>query len=97
MTNLEKYISLFPLQGELTQEIIEKAHPYNTRECQGALTLKAALGENISLLANGDCWGSNQGVQSIKEGGEVRLTTMENLCFPHAKTPQKVTFIIDKS
>jgi hypothetical protein len=90
-----KVEDLFPLEGEITQEIIDKADIWNPMKCIGALALKAAL---LTLLKEEDfttSWAADIGHPTIL--GERRtITTKEDVDLMDIKKPQKVTFIIQE-
>lgn len=84
--------NIFPLQGYITQEIINKANIYDVCSCIGALTLKEALGDNIRFFEK-ISWGNSSGNNTFN-GKPVSITTEEDIYFMGVTTPQKVTFIL---
>ena len=60
MSTSNKYLSLFPMEVEVTEEMIEEGtkHLEDCRKCIGALTLRKGLGDNISLLSDDLTWGT---------------------------------------
>lgn len=95
MTNTERYKSLFPLKGIITQDIIDNANISSINNCIGSLTLKAALGDNIDLLdCSGGLWGNSYGSNHIKDGGFVRITTTDGVEMMGVNKPMEVTFIV---
>lgn len=94
MTHLKQYKALFPLKGEITQEIINTANTFDYGNCIGALTLKAALGVDIELVDSViSIWGSRNGIQRI-EGIPVAVTTIGGINMMRVTEPQSVTFIL---
>ena len=81
---------MFPLEAEITQEIIDTADTYNVEDCIGAKTLKAAI-TKIGISAD-ISWGTTCGY--ILSPYQLCITTKENIDMMKVKTPQKVTFII---
>lgn len=102
MTKMEQFLSLFPLKGEITQEILDKTTidtRTDSKRCPGALTFTAALGENIKLLDGPVKWlvkyayfGENRIDKECIPG----ITTLEGIRFTLVDKPQTVTFIIVK-
>lgn len=102
MTTKQKYESLFPLKGYITQEIIDSAEVTHPGKCIGAMALRNALGENINLIHKkwrDNIWGYKNGQQiiSVPEGADfdsVRLGTIEGIDLTEVRTPMEVTFIL---
>lgn len=85
--------NLFPLEGEITQEIIYESVLLDVRKCIGALTLLASLEGKIDPVSSDIAWGVHTGLNKIN-GQVVRITTKEDVNMMEIKKPQKVTFII---
>ena len=64
MENLEKFKALFPLEVEVTQEIIDSGTTNigSPSDCIGALALRKGLGEKGLSLLNRIRWGTRSGV-----------------------------------
>lgn len=92
---LKQFLALFPLKGQLTEQIINNADVYNTDDCRGARTLTAALGDNISLIYGKVKWGDTFGGCTV-DGANIFLSTEMNTNFMEAKEPQTVIFVVDK-
>lgn len=94
---LKDITSLFPLKGQLTQEILDKANIHDINKCNGALTLKAALPEGMQDYVT---WGVYTGVVYTNKkkqdtiGSHAVISTLEDLDFMDATTPQEVTFVL---
>jgi uncharacterized protein (DUF1919 family) len=96
MTVNEKFRSLFPLKGMITQEIIDNSDRYCSNNCVGALTLKAALGENFELICvNVGLWIDVTGYVLTKDNYTTRLKTLEEIPMMKVLEPQEVTFVLD--
>lgn len=94
MTNYDKFISLFPLEGEVTEAILKKGNVDDTGKCYGALTLKKALGRNFKLIEDPNCiWGNDFGQVKV-DGATITITTRYKLGFMNLTKPRKVVFII---
>lgn len=92
--NKQELMDLFPIKGYLTQEIIDKADIGNTANCRGALTLKAALGDNLKYFKQDSMWGAITGTVSVISGGEFDITTKEGINFMTTNEPQDVLFYV---
>lgn len=92
---MEQFKLLFPLKGEITQEIIDSANIFDIANCIGALTLKSALGENLQLVESKSLWGSYTGFINLVDETKVSIGTIENTNFMNVTKPQLVTFIIE--
>jgi hypothetical protein len=90
--HLKDLKKLFPLEGQLTNEILNSAVPLDNRNCRGVLTLKAALGE-VSKELGFVTWGTYNGSISLA-GNILYVTTRENTNFVASKKPGKMTFIL---
>ena len=91
----EQILALFPLKGEVTQEILDNADIHDTGNCRGAQALKAALGDNLQYFDEHNMWGTTYGRVYLKDGNTFRLTTEEGYEFMHGITaPCIVTFIV---
>lgn len=102
--------SLFPLKGEITPAILQKADRRDTKRCVGARTLRAALGEQFATYFSGKGgaevlhdpeadyfgWGAYCGNVRTRQGGEYLIGTEEGLQMMEVTEPQAVTFIISK-
>jgi hypothetical protein len=95
----EELKDLFPLYGNITQEIIDSAKIYNSQRCIGALSLRSALGHytekhNFTMSCGG--YSGNLILNLNDENSDiyVRLTTEEKVNMMKITEPQLVTFII---
>lgn len=85
--------NLFPLKGEITQEIINKANVKNPYACIGALTLKAAL-DKAGVNSNVS-WAHHSSYSTTIEGQSLGIiTTEQGINMVKVTTPQEVTFIM---
>ena len=82
MSTSNKYLSLFPMEVEVTEEMIEEGtkHLEDCYKCIGALTLAKGLGDNKDLLPTGwggPSWGISQSKYKTKVGdvGDVYFFT----------------------
>ena len=75
MDRIEKYVSLFPMEVEVTKEIIEEGLKcqYDSYRCLGVLTLAKGLGDNVSLVSGGLIWGTYSSETIV--GDEIMLTS----------------------
>jgi len=83
--------NLFPLEGELTEKILKSSNIFDSTECNGALTLKEALKEDLNICTVK--WLSRYGSIFI-DNDVLHITTKEKINFVIQKEPIKVTFII---
>lgn len=91
--NKEEFELLFPLEAEITQDIIDQADITYLRKCIGALTLKKILKDHIpEYLLDTIFWYDTLG--GIFEIG-VDITTSTKIEMMEVREPTKVTFIID--
>jgi hypothetical protein len=67
MENTEKFKALFPMEVEVTQDIIDEADIGDSKHCIGALALNKGLGkEGLSLLHKGyGSWANCVGCQVL--------------------------------
>lgn len=84
--SLTEIKSLFPLTVEVTQEIIDKANPFNPYDCIGNHTLKSVLGSQVSIM-----WTSIDGEIRIP-GGKVFIKTRGKVSMMDIEKPRSVTF-----
>lgn len=85
---------LFPLEGKITQDIIDKADRWDPRKCVGALTLEAALFTRLKKEDFTISWATIIGHPMIL--GECQtITTKEGIDMMEINKPQKITFIIE--
>lgn len=99
-TKQKKFKALFPLKTKITKETIDEVlkngNLWSTGKCIGALTLKKALGKNVSLLDNpNDIWGLSNGTMSVG-GVDITLTTKSGKNMIDVRTPRQCTFILAK-
>lgn len=93
--NKEDIIKLFPLKGEITQDIIKNADRDDIANCVGALTLQDALGKELCKQVQAE-WGAWSGsVNDSKGTWAIRLTTPNSVDFMGVYSPREVTFIIE--
>lgn len=101
MKKMEQFKALFPLEGMITQEIIDKGKNdvSNPERCIGALTFQAALGENVNLFDKMPRWmvRASSWVNEIDNHSAPMITTTEGINFMHVRHPQAVTFILQES
>ena|SRR5688572_1691033 len=91
--NAEQFKVLFPLEGQVTQDILSNARLLNPWECIGALTLKAALGEEVVSKIQDISWRNWDGC--VRLGNDyINIGTQENIPVIDIKQPQELTFII---
>lgn len=83
--------NLFPLEAELTEKILESSNIFDCTECNGALTLKEALKEDLNICTVR--WSSIYGSIFI-DNDVLHITTKEKINFVMQKEPVKLTFII---
>jgi hypothetical protein len=103
----EEINSLFPMEVEVTQKMIDQSLKYNpnakpedhhdwelTRFCLGARVLFKGLYEHSATpLFNGDIyWGSQSTTLISKDGELVPITTKEGVDFTKITEPCIVTF-----
>jgi len=93
ISNTYRLKVLFPLNGYITQEIIDKANVNDPKRCIGALTLKEALNNNNKLLSHCIYWADTDGNVKVDKKW-LSITTIENIDFMKVIEPQSVTFII---
>ena len=89
----EKFISLFPLKGRITQEIIESSDIGDSDNCIGANTFRKAIGDNISLFQDTG-WGTDIGHMVLIDDTIVDIGTEEDIDMMEVVEPRDVTFII---
>lgn len=88
---IEEIKALFPLKGKLTKTILRTSKISDSQRCNGALTLKKALGEIEGLYVS---WGDTETNSTEFKGEIIRIGTEENLDFMEATEPQEVTFLL---
>lgn len=94
----EDFISLFPLEGRITEDIIKNSDVNDSYNCIGTNTLKAALGEKVVRELHPSMWGNSIGsICSRDYSWEVNITTKESVFMMAVSQPQDVTFIVDYS
>jgi len=90
--------SIFPLKGQVTRKIIIDAHVFNPLSCIGALTLKAALGDNVNLFKL-LVWGSDISYNSLLDGTSVIIRSKtesgDSICMMNIKKPTTVYFHLE--
>lgn len=80
---------LFPLKGNVTEEILQNKNLYNTEDCTGARTLKAALSKAGVNINDFDIrWGTHTGTIS-RSGKEIIVTSTFNMM--RVEKPLEVT------
>lgn len=92
--NIEEIKRLFPLEGEVTQDIIDSANVWNSLNCIGTKTLRQAIGED-KLKGFGIVWGVRDGTVYINgEGGYMKfcVTTENGVNMMDVIEPIKVIF-----
>ena len=88
MKKIEKIKAMFPMEFEVTQEIIDKGSKrlYDSCNCIGALALKKASGKRNVL------WGRTFGYISV--GNHIiYIRTKRNVDLMNLKKPKKITFV----
>lgn len=89
----QEIIDLFPIEAQITQEIIDKAVLTNSSLCIGALTLEGVRPEG---LHNKITWGVTTGTIYLSnnlEGGRIIITTSEEIDMMDVTEPQSVKFV----
>lgn len=92
---MSKVEDLFPLKGEVTQEIIDTAGKYSIIDCIGAKTLRIAVESRINIELRGYdlTWGSHSG-SIVHEHSLFNIGTLEDVNMMRITEPQTVTFIL---
>ena len=96
---------IFPLEGEITQEIIDTSHKGIPTHCIGSNTMCAALGENVKYFSR-ISWATDMGHNNIvNEDGKITDQVMVEAIDPvtkklvnlmHVIEPRKILFYILK-
>lgn len=96
-TLAEIYAGYFPIKRNVTKTILKKAVIVDPKNCIGALTLKAALGEKLKLtdLLSESIWGDRYGTFEFTDGSTLNITTEGRMGMMDIKTPTTVTFIVN--
>lgn len=89
--SIEEIKALFPLKGQLTQEILDNSNTMDIYSCNGANTLKQSLGD---IGENVVTWGAWFGIINEYSTKDFKIGTLEDLDFMYATEPQEVTFIL---
>lgn len=84
--NLEQIKSMFPLEAQVTQEIIDKSNPWNPYYCIGHHTLKKYLGNDAVIS-----WLDTVGVIKTEQGN-LHIKTKDRVSVMDIEEPRTVTF-----
>lgn len=89
-------LNKFPLEFEITQDIINNADVYDIDNCIGALSLKKALGfEHVTWAADTGSLHYNDKENSLCFVDTI--STEEGINMMEVTEPQKVTFIVQNN
>lgn len=93
------FISLFPIKGKITQEIIDTADVNDINNCIGSKTLKSVIPKKFHKYI---IWGDSFAQINLGDG-PVKLSTMESYIFISTENstnfmdvikPTNVTFVL---
>jgi hypothetical protein len=94
---MENIKQLFPLKGQITQEIIDSAKLSHPQECIGALTLKqsiASAGITDSLFIGWGIVGGTIDKSTVDPNSSLAVGTEDRVNMMTVKEPTEVTFIL---
>lgn len=93
VNDIEEIKKLFPLEVNITQEIIDKAELLNAHKCIGALALQSVLPKRKD--GKPWSWGSTEGNQwQDNKGRHIVIGTAEKIDLMQVTIPRTITFIL---
>ncbi len=84
--NLQELKSMFPMELQVTQEIIDKSNPYLPYDCVGHHALRSIIGDNAVVM-----WTDTDGEIRTPEG-RLFLKTKGKVSMMDIEKPRTVTF-----